>query len=51
MSFERNYYQIGSWRIRKSTLKRALYTFIAVLIAVMFVSSLVYMILFGQSPS
>jgi len=50
MSFEKSYYQIGSVRVRKSTLKRALYTSVAILIAVMFVSSLVYMILFGQSP-
>lgn len=51
MSLQKNYYQIGSRRLKKSTLKRILYTFIALLIAVMFVSSLVYMILFGKSPS
>jgi hypothetical protein len=50
MSFEKSYYQVGSMRIRKSSLKRALYISIAVLVAVMFMSSLVYMILFGQSP-
>ncbi len=51
MSFEKRYYQIGSMRIKKSSLKRALYASIAILVAVMFTSSLVYMILFGQSPN
>jgi hypothetical protein len=50
MSVERNYYQLGSRRIRKSSIKRFVYGLIAVMIAVMFVSSLVYMILFGTSP-
>ena len=50
MSFEKSYYQVGSLRIRKASLRRWMYRSVAILVAVMFVSSLVYMILFGQSP-
>ena len=43
--------RIGRFRIRKERFWKWVYRFIALFIAFMFVSALVYTILFGKSPN
>lgn len=45
-----DYVRIGKIRVSRSKFKRRVYQIISIVIALLFVSSLVYMILFGRNP-
>lgn len=42
--------RIGRIRVSRSKMKKRFYWFVSILIVVLFVSTLVYSILFGRSP-
>jgi len=45
-----DYVRIGKVRVSRSKVKRRVYQVISIVIALLFISSLLYMILFGRNP-